>query len=141
MITVGKQKRTSLTQRVVTAYSHSTSDLTFSRSCDSGPECEGLKKPCPFRDAEAAYEAQYYARLKARKNGVLFNDTPSMMGSTALHEEVAKCLKKGPKKKCCHSSPRCMRGPYVFAQLRKADVARLDDENLKRTLKKLRNRA
>lgn len=137
---MGKPKKRTSRQRAVNAYSYSSADVTVRRPCDDDSGCDGKRKPCPFRDAEAAYEAQYYARLEARKKGVLFNETPSAMGATALHKEVAKCLEKGPKKKCCHSSPRCMRCPYVFAQLRKVDMAELDDDNLKRTLQKLRNR-
>ena len=112
---MGKRKKRTSRQRAVSAYSYSSADVTVRRPCDDDSGCDGTRKPCPFRDAEAAYEAQYYARLEARKKGVLFNETPSAMGATALHKEVAKCLEKGPKKEVLslvatvYAVPVCLR--------------------------------
>ncbi|MEJ4112675.1 hypothetical protein ACGE24_04285 [Corynebacterium kroppenstedtii] len=93
-----------------------------------------------FRDKEAEYEARYYARVEARKNGALGHEVSTSLGRSALHEEVEKCLYKGPKERCCQSSPRCIRCPYVVAHLRRMDITTLDDDALGIMIKKLRKR-
>lgn len=93
----------------------------------------------PFRDKEAQYEAQYLARLAERTGAVAREDSVvTQMACSKVRKEIAKYLEKGPKKKCCKSSPRCMRCPVVLKKLGAMDTAELDDKALKKALKNIR---
>lgn len=93
----------------------------------------------PFRDGEARYEARYRERQALRKEGVCGGDVVLTIDAQALRTEIDRQLSRGAKSKCCKSSPRCMRCPYVLAKLQRIKAAELDDAALRSALRQLRS--
>lgn len=90
----------------------------------------------PFRDREALYEARYHARLAQRNQ----NRAVPRLPLTPPPEitDTAQVLSLNVKRKCCKSSPRCLRCPVVHHRLRQANTKDLDQQALGRLLTQLR---